>query len=89
LDNDVRNRPTKLSEILLRTGTYPTVTDLFGVLDLGKLGFLEMCPTRILVGPREVVANDLSSILKDGTIKDVALREEVRIFLEGKNPWQR
>ena len=66
LRKDVKERPNRVSDILLQTGTFAVHTDLLGVLDLDSFGFLVLRPSEIVIGSRSVVCEELRRILEEG-----------------------
>jgi hypothetical protein len=91
LSRNVEDRPKSYRKLLLDTGTYVPETSLFGVLDVKLLGFLLVLPSKIIIGDETLVKDRLRRLLSSegwSSISDAELREDVRSFLDGENPWQ-
>lgn len=86
LSVEVEQRPRSYRDILLDTGTWAVTTSLYGVFDLGRLGFMILEPDAILIGPRDPISAKLRGIDEE-SIEEPQLRADVKAFLNGKNPW--
>ena len=87
LSDNIEDRPARLAEIRLRTGTVAAHEDILAVLDVDGYGFLILSPTGITLGSRVRVSEELRHILNEGAIPDSGLKEDVAAFLGGRNPW--
>lgn len=85
---NVSDRPKSYRDLLLDPVTEPVRTSVFGVYDLGHLGFMVLSPfCKREVGTRDEVSAMLRSALQRGATADERLRADISNFLSGGNPW--